>query len=126
MICWEDQSKKSSRRWKARGERLLNPRPCSNYVARKILQWSGTLRLHGCDHLSIGLNRHRKFAAGLRYSDDCTPNLQNRIYDDERNLKLYLLESEVPRVKSYLGLRKARSEPESAVGKNNVHKSGRR
>ena len=38
-----------------------------------------------------------------------------RIYDDERNLKLYLVESEVPRVKSYLGLRKARSEPESAV-----------
>ena len=35
------------------------------------------------------------------------------MYDDERNPKLYLVESEVPRVKSYLGLRKARSEPES-------------
>ena len=37
------------------------------------------------------------------------------MYDDERNPKLYLVESEVPRVKSYLGLTKARSEPESAV-----------
>ena len=32
-----------------------------------------------------------------------------------RNSKLYLVESEVPRVKSYLGLTKARSQPESAV-----------
>ena len=33
------------------------------------------------------------------------------MYDDEKNPKLYLVESEVPRVKTYLGLRKARSEP---------------
>ena len=32
-----------------------------------------------------------------------------------RNPKLYLVESEVPRVKNYLGLTKARSQPESAV-----------
>ena len=38
------------------------------------------------------------------------------MYDDEKNPKLYLVESEVPRVKTYLGLRKARSEQESAVG----------
>ena len=37
------------------------------------------------------------------------------MYDDEKNPKLYLVESEVPRVKTYLGLRKARSEQESAV-----------
>jgi hypothetical protein len=37
------------------------------------------------------------------------------MYDDERNPKLHLMESEVPRMKSYLGLTKARSEPESAV-----------
>ena len=37
------------------------------------------------------------------------------MYDDEKNPKLYLVESEVPRVKSYQGLRKARSEQESAV-----------
>ena len=36
-------------------------------------------------------------------------------YDDERNPKLYLVESEVPRVKSYLGLTKTREQPESAV-----------
>ena len=37
------------------------------------------------------------------------------MYDDERNPKLYPVEAEVPRVKSYLGLRKAREKPESAV-----------
>ena len=36
-------------------------------------------------------------------------------YDDERNPKLYLVKSEVPRVKSYLGLTKTSSERESAV-----------
>ena len=37
------------------------------------------------------------------------------MYDDEKNPKLYLVESEVPTVKSYLKLRKAREQLESAV-----------
>ena len=40
----------------------------------------------------------------------------------ERNPKLYLVESEVPRVKSYLGLRKAREQPESAVMLYSMHR----
>ena len=40
--------------------------------------------------------------------------MHGRIYDDERNPKLYLVESEVPTVKSYLKLRKAREQLESA------------
>ena len=43
-----------------------------------------------------------------------------RINDGERNPKLYLVESEVPRVASYLGLRKAMEQPESAVLFNRV------
>ena len=46
--------------------------------------------------------------------------MYGRIYDDERNPKLYLVESQVPRVASFLGLRKAREQPESAVCMN-VH-----
>jgi hypothetical protein len=41
--------------------------------------------------------------------------MYGRIYDDERNPKLYLVESQVPRVASFLGLRKAREQPESDV-----------
>jgi len=37
-----------------------------------------------------------------------------------RNPKLYLVESEVPIVKSYLKLRKAREQPESAVYRSYV------
>ena len=40
-------------------------------------------------------------------------NCSVTLYDDERNPKLYLVESEVPRVKSYLGLTKSREQPES-------------